>query len=162
MVYTWWLIAALVLAIGEMFTIGFLLGCLCIGALGGALASYLGAGLSIQMLSFTVSGVGAGILLRPLARKFFHRPGTVVETNAAALISQSAIILEPPDPVTGIGRVLVAGENWRARLKAGADPASLADKGSRATVVGIEGATVIIEPANPASIPPHADSQLSY
>jgi membrane protein implicated in regulation of membrane protease activity len=160
--YKWWLIAALVLAIGEMFTIGFLLGCLAVAALGGAIASYLGADLSVQMLSFTISGVGAGILLPPLARKFFHRPDRVVETNAAALISQSAVILEPPDPVTGIGRVLVAGESWRARVKTGADPTPLADKGARATVVGIEGATVIIEPANPASIPPHADSQLSY
>jgi membrane protein implicated in regulation of membrane protease activity len=162
MPYHWWLIGALVLAIGEMFTIGFVLGCLAVGAVVAGLTALATDSHVAQLAAFTVGSIAAGVLLRPLALRYLHKPGTTLETNVAALINQVAIVVEPPDPVSGIGRVLVAGENWRAKIRRGVEIGPLSEKGSRASVIAIEGATVVIEPANPASIPPHADSQLSY
>jgi membrane protein implicated in regulation of membrane protease activity len=162
MPYHWWLIAALILAIGEMYTLGFLLGCLTVGALAAGLTAIFTPDLNWQMAAFTVVALISGFTLRPLAVRFFHKPGALKETNAAALINQVAIVVEPPDLTTGVGRVLVGGENWRARVAQGADPELLQDKGTRASVVGIEGATVLIEPVSGDGPPPMADSQLSY
>jgi membrane protein implicated in regulation of membrane protease activity len=151
--FTIWIIAALLLGIGEMFTAGFFLGILALGAVAAGLAAMADFPVTTQWLVFSITSLVAGISLRPIAQKYIYGPKALVETNTDALISQSAIIVESIDPETGVGRVLVAGENWRARSLNASQDAPVLVKGQRATVMAIEGATVIIQPPSKPEFP---------
>jgi membrane protein implicated in regulation of membrane protease activity len=58
--------------------------------------------------------------------------------GAETLIGAQAAVLEPCRPV---GQVRVGGEIWQARSEAGADP------GDTVSVVGLDGLTLLVEPA---------------
>jgi len=64
-----------------------------------------------------------------------------VRTNVDALIGRIGTVSERIDPVTGKGRVLVEGEDWRG--------ASIMDTpidaGDRVMVVRVEGTTLFVD-----------------
>ena len=66
-----WIIAALVLVIIEIFTSGFAVICLSVGAVGGAIAAACDCSFKIQLLAFALASFVALILVRPLLFLFF-------------------------------------------------------------------------------------------
>lgn len=108
-----WVIAALLLFIMEIFTPGFAVACLAIGATGSAVASAFGCTLKIQILVFAIVTLISFISVRPLVIKFFHSKEKSVATNTDALIGRTAIVSEGIDPLTG-GRVKIDGDDWKA------------------------------------------------
>ena len=66
-----WLIAAAILGIGEIATMGFFLAPFAAGALVAALVSAAGAGTAISLIVFLLVSVAALAALRPIARS--HR-----------------------------------------------------------------------------------------
>ena len=70
-----WMIAAGVLAVGEIFTMSFFLGPVAVAAAVAALASLIGAGLAVQIVVFTLASLASLLVLRPIARHHLHTPG---------------------------------------------------------------------------------------
>ena len=111
----YWVVAALVLFIVEMFTSGFAVICLAIGALGGAAASLLDWSLEIQLLVFAVVSFVALIAVRPILKRLFFRKGEKVHTNVDAIIGKRGVVCVEIEADDDNGRVMIDGLDWRAK-----------------------------------------------
>ncbi len=133
-----WLIAAAVLAAGEVLTLGFFLGPVALAAMLAALLAALGAGEEIQLASFIAASVASLAFLRPVARRHLRAPAQI-RTGTAALVGQRALVLERVD--ADHGRVKLAGEVWTARPF---DEDQAFEPGVRVEVLKIDGATALV------------------
>jgi membrane protein implicated in regulation of membrane protease activity len=134
-----WAIAAVLLAVGEIFTPGlFFLGPIAIGAVLAALVSLAGPPVWVQILVFA-AGAGASLaVLRPIARAHLRMP-PALRTGTAALQGARAIVLQRVD--ANGGRVKIGGEVWSARAYM---PDQAFEPGASVEVVKIEGATALV------------------
>jgi membrane protein implicated in regulation of membrane protease activity len=97
-----------------MFTSGFFLACLGVGALAAACVAALGLDYTIQLIAFILASIGVISLLRPVALEHFQRRRENPKLGIEALIGRDAVVVEEINPQTGTGRVKVGGEDWRA------------------------------------------------
>jgi membrane protein implicated in regulation of membrane protease activity len=133
-----WMIAAGVLAVGEILSLSFFLGPIAVAAALAALAALLGAGLAVQLIVFTLASIGTLLFLRPIARRHLHTPAQI-RTGTAALIGEPAVVLERVD--RDGGQVKLAGETWTARSY---DEDEVLGPGARVQVMEIRGATALV------------------
>ena len=63
-----WMIAAGVLAVGEIVTLGFFLGPIAVAALVTAIVALAGGGVALQLVVFTLVAASSVAVLRPIAR----------------------------------------------------------------------------------------------
>jgi membrane protein implicated in regulation of membrane protease activity len=134
-----WLIAAVLLAIGELATPGmFFLGPVALAAVGAAVSAGIGAGVVLQLIVFVAVSAGSIGLLRPIARRHIHVPA-LTRTGTAALVGKKALVLQRVD--ANGGRVRIGGEEWSAR--AFFEEQTL-EPGARVEVAKIEGATALV------------------
>ncbi|MEP6811973.1 MAG: NfeD family protein [Actinomycetota bacterium] len=135
-----WAIAALLLAVGEVFTPGlFFLGPVALAAVAAAVAAGAGGALWLQLVVFVAASAASLGVLRPLARAHLHMPAAL-RTGTAALEGGRAVVTVRVDQLGG-GRVRIGGEEWSAR-------AYMADQvlepGTQVLVMKIEGATALV------------------
>ena len=109
-----WVIIALIFVIVEIFTSGFAVMCISIGALFGAIASALDWEFKWQILVFAIGTIVALLTIRPLVYKLFYNKSRDVKTNAEALIGRRAITTERIEGELHPGRVKVDGDEWKA------------------------------------------------
>src|SRR5688572_14279372 len=95
-----WAILAAVLAVGEVFTLGFFLGAVALAAGAAGLVALLGLGIVVQLLVFIAASVGSLALLRPIAVRHLRTPA-VLRTGTAALVGSRATVLERVDDAGG-------------------------------------------------------------
>jgi membrane protein implicated in regulation of membrane protease activity len=135
-----WLIAAVVLGIGEIATLGFFLGPFAIGALVAALAAAVGAGGVLSVGTFLVVSVVVLGTLRPIARSQL-RQAPALRTGTAALIGRTATVVERIHNDEDAGCVKLEGEIWRARAY---DDDEVIEPGARVQVIEIRGVTAVV------------------
>ena len=134
-----WLIAAVLLAIGELLTPGlFFLGPVALAAVGAAVTAGIGGGIVLELIVFIAVSVASLALLRPIARRHIHMPAAL-RTGAAALEGTKAVVLQRVD--ANGGRVRIGGEEWSARAYM---EDGVYEPGARVEVVKIEGATALV------------------
>jgi len=134
-----WSIAAVLLAVGEIFTPGmFFLGPVALAAVGGAVAAALGGAAWLQLVVFVAGAVASIGFLRPVARAHLRMPAAI-RTGTAALEGAKAVVLQRVDE--NGGRVRIGGEEWSARAYM---PDQVIEPGKRVEVVKIEGATALV------------------
>lgn len=110
----YWLIAAIILIIVEIFTAGFGAVCFAFGALASALVGYLGGSITWQLSIFAIVSLLTFLFVRPFVLKFLQRKNNDVKTNADALIGRSGMVTEEIDHNKQLGRVKVDGDEWKA------------------------------------------------
>jgi membrane protein implicated in regulation of membrane protease activity len=134
-----WAIAALVLAVGEIFTPGlFFLGPVALAAVVAGIVALLGAGFVVQLIVFIGASIASVGLIRPIAKAHLRVPAQL-RTGTAALTGAKAVVLQRVD--SDGGRVRIGGEEWTARSYM---EGQVFDPGSRVEVVKIEGATALV------------------
>jgi|SRR6266576_1027700 membrane protein implicated in regulation of membrane protease activity len=134
-----WAIAAVLLAVGEIFTPGlFFLGPIALAAAAALVTAALGGAVWLQIIVFGVGSFAAIGLLRPIARKHLTMP-RAIRTGAAALEGARATVLQRVDGRGG--RVKIGGEEWSARSYV---PDEAFDVGTEVEVAQIEGATALV------------------
>src|SRR5690348_11062561 len=134
-----WAIAAVLLAVGEIFTPGlFFLGPVAVAAVVAALTAVVGAAAWLQLVVFVVGSFASLAFLRPIARAHLRMP-QAIRTGAAALEGTKAVVLQRVDQDGG--RVRIGGEEWSARAYM---PDQVLEPGTRVEVVKIEGATALV------------------
>jgi membrane protein implicated in regulation of membrane protease activity len=134
-----WAIAAVLLAVGEIFTPGlFFLGPVALAAVAAALAAVAGAAVWLQIVVFAAASLASVGLLRPIARAHLRMP-PAIRTGTAALEGAHATVLQRVDEHGG--RVRIGGEEWSARAYM---PDQVIEPGTRVEVVKIEGATALV------------------
>jgi membrane protein implicated in regulation of membrane protease activity len=133
-----WMIAAGLLAVGEMFTLGFFLGPVAVAAVTSAIVALAGGGLALQWIVFIAVSAASLAVLRPIARRHLRTPLSL-RTGTAALIGCPAIVLERVDGRGG--QVKIGGEVWSARSY---DEDEAFEPGARVEVLEIQGATALV------------------
>jgi membrane protein implicated in regulation of membrane protease activity len=136
--WVWWMIAAGVLAVGEIATLGFFLGPIAIAAVTAAIVALAGGGLAVQWIVFIAVSLASLLVLRPVAKRHLRTPGQL-RTGTAALIGRPAVVLERVD--RDGGQVKLAGEVWSARSY---DDDQAFEPGARVEVLKIDGATALV------------------
>ena len=136
--WVWWMIAAGLLAAGEIFTMGFFLGPIAVAAVLSAVVALAGAGLAVQWVVFIVASLGSVLVLRPVARRHLRTPPSI-RTGTAALVGGPATVIERVD--RGGGQVKIGGEIWSARSY---DDDDSFEPGARVEVMEIKGATALV------------------
>ena len=136
--WVWWMIAAGLLAVGEIFTLSFFLGPISVAAVSAAIVALAGAGLGIQWLVFIAVSLASLAVLRPIARRHLRTPAQI-RTGTAALVGSRAVVLERVDG--NGGQVKIGGEVWSARSF---DEDHVFDEGARVEVLKIDGATALV------------------
>lgn len=140
----WWAGLALVLLIAEIFVPGFFLLCLGIGCVGGSLMAGLGFGPPGQLIAFISVSLLCFFTLRPLLMKRFWKGGEV-RTNMDALVGQRGRVSQDFEPGLRLGRVSVAGDDWRAESTTDT-PLRIGDM---VEVVRVDSNTLIVKPLLP-------------
>jgi membrane protein implicated in regulation of membrane protease activity len=133
-----WMIAAGVLAVGEMFTLGFFLGPVAIAAVLAAIVALAGGGVALQWIVFTAVAAASVLVLRPIARRHLRTP-LQLRSGTAALIGSPALVMERVDGQGG--QVKIGGEIWSARSF---DEDQAFEPGTRVEVLKIDGATALV------------------
>lgn len=134
-----WLIAAVLLGIGELLTPGlFFLGPVALAAVGAAITAGVGGGIVLQLIVFIGVSLASLAFLRPIARRHVHMPA-LTRTGTAALVGKKALVVRRVDANGGLVRI--GGEEWSAR--AFFEEQTL-EPGARVEVAKIEGATALV------------------
>ena len=133
-----WVVLAAVLAIGEVLTLGFLLGLIAVAAILAGVVAALGAGLVIQLVVFIVGSIASLALIRPVAKRHLRTPAQL-RTGTAALVGAKGVVIERVDDLSG--RVKIGGETWSARAFMEGE---VIEPGKRVEVARIEGATALV------------------
>lgn len=149
--WQWWLVGAIVLAVVEMVTAGFFVIWFAIGCLAAMVASWLGAGVIGQGLSFVVVSGLLVVMTRPVVQRLVFRRGGEARTAVDALPGQVGTVTAPVAPLSP-GLVRVGGEVWTAV------PAGEAEipAGTRVRVTRVEGVKLVVEPVVRPGTPPDA------
>ena len=134
-----WIVAAVLLAVGEIVTPGlFFLGPVALAAAVTAVVAAVGAPVWLQLLLFAGGSAASLAVLRPLARKHLRMPAAL-RTGTAALEGTHGVVLQRVDQESG--RVRIGGEEWSARAFM---PDQVIEPGTRVEIVKIEGATALV------------------
>ena len=134
-----WALAAVLLAVGEIFTPGlFFLGPVALAAVAAAVAALAGAALWLQAVVFVAGSFASLGLLRPIAKAHLSMPHAI-RTGTAALEGARAVVLQRVDEQGGLVRI--GGEEWSARAYV---PDEVFEAGSQVEVARIEGATALV------------------
>jgi membrane protein implicated in regulation of membrane protease activity len=133
-----WMIAAGVLAVGEMLTVSFFLGPIAVAAVIAAIVALLGGPVALQWIVFTAVAGASLLVLRPIARRHLHMPAQL-RTGTAALVGASAVVIDRVD--RDGGTVKLNGEIWTARAY---DEDHAFEPGTRVEVMKIDGATALV------------------
>lgn len=137
----WWAGLTLVLLIAEIFVPGFFLFCLGIGCAGAGVVAGLGGGAAAQLVAFSALSLVAFFTLRPLLMKRFWKADQV-RTNMDALVGQRGRVTQDFEPGLRLGRVAVAGDDWRAETHSD----SPLRVGDTIVVVRVDSNTLIVKP----------------
>jgi membrane protein implicated in regulation of membrane protease activity len=135
-----WLIAAVILAIGEILSMSLFLAPFAGGAAVAALLAATGAGATVEFAAFLVVSIVLLAALRPLARAHQRNRGQV-KMGTAALVGQTATVVERIVNSEGVGCVRLDGEIWTARAY---DEDEIFEPGTRVQVLEIRGATALV------------------
>jgi membrane protein implicated in regulation of membrane protease activity len=137
-----WVIAAIILFIVEIYTPGFILASIGVACLASAAAALFGGGIYVQLITFSIANLVLFFALRPLFMKFLQsRNSTQVKTNVDALIGRIVTVVETIDNSANSGRVIIGGENWRAK----SIDNTVFEAGTSVKIVSVSGATVCVK-----------------
>ena len=138
---TMWLIAAGVLAIGEMVTAGFFLLPFAAGAAVAGVLALLSVSVPVQIVTFVIVSVLTLCLLQRFAKKDIQ--GELLPVGAARFVGSPAIVLQPVKKFQD-GMVKMGTQEWRATT----DKDEEIPVGTEVRVIEVRGARLVIEPVN--------------
>ena len=137
-----WLIAAIVLAVIELSTMGLVTIWFAIGAVVAMIGALLGAGLVVQLVLFILVSLIILVAARPLAEKYLNR--NVKKTNIDAVVGRKLIAKTDIDNLKGTGKIDMEGSTW---LAASSSDEITIPAGTEVVVVKVVGAKLIVERA---------------
>ena len=139
-IWHYWTIVALLLFVVELFTQGFAVICIAIGAAGGAVAATTGLGFEMQLVVFAVVTLFAIAGVRPLLKRLFHTDVEKVATNANAMIGRRGKVCVTI--TEDGGRVMIDGVDWKAVSQSG----EWIMEGAHVEVVAIDSVILTVKP----------------
>jgi len=139
--WVFWVILAVILAVGEIVSLSFFLAPFAIGAVAAALLDAAGVGAVGQFAAFLASSALLLAIVRPIARRHVNVPPQL-RTGTAALVGETAVVVERISNDDNVGTVRLKGQLWTAR--AYDDDEEAIEPGKRVHVMEIRGATALV------------------
>jgi membrane protein implicated in regulation of membrane protease activity len=139
--YWWaWMILAALFIIGEIFTAGFFLLPIGIGAAIAGLIALFGGNTIWQLVVFVIASFILFLVSRRFAQKVTKEqpPGI----GADRFIGEECVVLEKINNIDDTGRVRMGKEEWRAESDSGDE----IEMGKKVTVVRLSGTHLVVEP----------------
>lgn len=134
----YWIIAAFLFFLLEVFIPGFILGSIGVGCLLGTAGALLGLPLWFNIILFVV-GFYIGItMLKPLLKRMENSSN--VKTNADGLIGKTGKVIETIASDSGTGWVHVDGDDWKAI----ALEEEIIEKGTLVEIIALESIVVTV------------------
>lgn len=140
-----WIIAAIILAIIEAFTLGLTTIWFAGGAAAAAISTLFTHNVFIQIVIFLVVSCVLLYLTKPLKEKL--RIGKE-RTNVDAIVGKTGFVTETISPET-FGQVKVGGLIWTAMSST---PNLTIAPGAEVTIAGVEGVKLIVTPNNTSQL----------
>ena len=134
-----WLVAGVLLAIAELFTLDFVLIMLASGAFAAAAAGAFDASVPVQVAVFGVVSTLGLLAVRPAIKKHLHRGADPAVMGVEAIEGTDATVIE--EVAEGRGMVKIGGELWSARPY---DVTQVIEAGSQVKVIEVKGATALV------------------
>ena len=138
--WVFWVILAVILAAGEVASLSFFLAPFAVGAIAAALLDAAGVGAIGQFAAFLASSLLLLAIVRPIARRHVSMPPQL-RTGTAALVGETAVVLDRISNDEDVGSVRLKGQVWTARAY---DDTDSYEPGSRVHVMEIRGATALV------------------
>ncbi|MDR0368331.1 MAG: NfeD family protein [Bacteroidales bacterium] len=137
-----WLIVAVAFFVVEIFSNTFVFLCFSLGCLFSSICAYLGMGLSVQILVFSIITFLSFFTVRPLMKKYVFRKDDSIKTNTDALVGKTGRVTETIDYSKNTGRVFVYGDDWKAICE---DDTVIAEN-EPVEVTKVDSTTLIVKP----------------
>ncbi len=134
-----WIIFLVVLLAIEASTTNLVTIWFAIGSLGALVATSLGAGVLLQIVTFLCVSALSLIVARPIIKK--HVKPKAVATNADTVIGKTGIVTEEINSEKFAGQVNVSGRQWSAV----SEDSSTLSEGTKVKVKEISGVKLIVE-----------------
>ena len=134
-----WLIAGVLLAVAELFTLDFVLIMFAAGAFAAAAAGVLHAPVFVQVIVFAATSALGVVAVRPAIKHRFHRGAEHAVMGIEAFEGTEALVIEEVGQDRGM--VKIGGELWTARPY---DATQVIEAGERVRVVEVKGATALV------------------
>jgi membrane protein implicated in regulation of membrane protease activity len=134
-----WLIAGVLLAVAEVFTLDFVLVMLAGGAFAAALTSVATSNVLVQVIAFAIVSTLGMATVRPAIKHRLHRKAEPATMGLEAIEGSEAVVIE--EVAEGRGMVKIGGELWQARPY---DIAQTISAGQPVRVVEVRGATALV------------------
>ena len=141
-----WLVLLIAFAGIEGATAGLISIWFCAGSLVALFASWLGAGLMVQIGLFAVVSILTMAVLRPMAGKWIQP--TPEKTNADRILDADAMVIETINNIEASGQIKVGGAIWTARSASG----EIIPVGTLVRVERIEGVKAIVTPMEKGTV----------
>ena len=138
-----WLVAAIVLAVIELSTMGLITIWFAIGAVVAMLAALIGANIWVQLVLFILVSMIVLIAVRPLAEKYLNKK--VTRTNIDAVIGKRLVAKTDIDSIKGKGKVDYEGSTWLAATE---NEDEIISAGEEVVVVKVQGVKLIVKKAD--------------
>jgi membrane protein implicated in regulation of membrane protease activity len=134
-----WLIAGVLLAIAELFTLDFVLIMVAGGAFAAAAVGLADVPVPFQVVVFAVvSGLGL-LAVRPAIKRHLHKGADPAVMGLDAIEGSEATVIE--QVTEGRGMVKIGGELWQARPY---DVTQTFETGTTVRVIEVKGATALV------------------
>lgn len=143
--WQFWLIAAGVFLIAEIFTSGFLIFWLGIAALLAMLVSFFTTNIIIQTAVFVITSALLIFLTKPFITKYVTKKDKSVATNAFSLIGKTGVVTKTiPTSPGSLGQVKVGEEIWSAITT----DSSEIPEGTEVIIKKIDGVKLVVSTIN--------------
>ena len=136
-----WIVLAVILAVGEVLTVGFFLAPFAVGALAAAALDGACVGSGGQFAAFVAGSLLLLGVVRPIARRHVTLP-PALRTGTAALVGETATVVDRIANAESVGTVRLKGQVWTARTYD--DDEAPIEPGTRVHVMEIRGATALV------------------
>lgn len=134
-----WLIILAVMIVIEIATLGLTTIWFGVGAIGAAVASWMGYGIWIQLIVFAVLSIAAMALCRPFAVRYLNKDKE--KTNVEDVVGKTVVVSKQIDNEMASGEVKLNGIEWTARSEDG----RVIPENERVTVVAVQGVKLIVK-----------------
>ena len=145
--YAWilWIVLGVILIIAEIFTLGFVLFWFGVGALGAALAGFLGIGFLGQFLIFAVVSIVLTLMSRTIFSNYYsHNEENAIKMGIDSLPGQIGTVTSASKGALNEAAVKVYGSTWTAFPVDGSTPLI---EGEKVEVVRVQGSSIYVQRA---------------
>lgn len=110
-----------------------------VGAVGAAIVAWIGYGIWVQILVFTLLSLISMAVFRPIAMKYLNKEKE--KTNIDGVVGKTVVVTKEINNELATGEVQLNGMSWTARSESG----RVIPEEERVTVESVEGVKLIVK-----------------